>query len=163
MSKVDEMFEKLGYIEHFNTEYVEVFRTDSSHSMGHSIEFLIKSHKVFNTYNSITMEELQAINEKAKELRMELEELMKLLSEKVKRDRYGNLYIELKEFDKDLILKDLGKERYYLCLVNTVCDDFVKQYCNKEKYGFEHYNRHYINDDTLEIRVIKESKKKQKM
>ena len=64
----DEMFEKLGYIEHFNTEYVEVFRTDSSHSMGHSIEFLTESHKVFNTYNSITMQELQAINEKVKEL-----------------------------------------------------------------------------------------------
>lgn len=68
MSKADEMFEELGYIEHFNTEYAEVFRTDSSHSFGHSIEFLTKSHKVFNTYNSMTMKELQAINEKVKEL-----------------------------------------------------------------------------------------------
>lgn len=72
MSKADEMMEKLGYIEHFNTEYAEVFRTDSSHSFGHSIEFLTKSHKVFNTYNTINMQELQAINEKCKELRLDL-------------------------------------------------------------------------------------------
>ena len=64
----DEMFEELGYIEHFNTEYAEVFRTDSSHSFGHSIEFLTESHKVFNTYNTINMQELKAINKKIEEL-----------------------------------------------------------------------------------------------
>ena len=65
----DELLNELGYIEHFNTEYAEVFRTNSSHSNGHSIEFLTNSHKVFNTYNSITMQELQSINKKCKELR----------------------------------------------------------------------------------------------
>lgn len=68
MSKADKMFEKLGYIEQFSMDKFIVYRTDSSHSMGHSIEFLTNSHKVFNTYNTINMQELQAINEKVKEL-----------------------------------------------------------------------------------------------
>ena len=30
----DEMFEELGYIEHYNTEYAEIFRKDSRKSFG---------------------------------------------------------------------------------------------------------------------------------
>ena len=68
MSNADTLFEELGYIEQFSKDGFIVYRTDSSHSNGHSIEFLKKSHKVFNTYNTITMQELKAINTKVKEL-----------------------------------------------------------------------------------------------
>ena len=72
MSKADKIFEELGYIEQFTLNEFIVYRTDSSHSMGHSIEFLTKSHKVFNSYNTITMQELKAINIKCKELGWEV-------------------------------------------------------------------------------------------
>ena len=78
---------------------------------------------------------------------------MKLL-EKAKEDKYGNLYIEQKEFDNDEIVKDLGDERWYFSLSNTVCDDLVEEFCSKEKEGFELYDRHFWNDDTLQVKII---------
>ena len=66
----DEMFEELGYIEKFTYDKFIVYRTDSSHSVGHSIEFFTDKHKVFNSYNTINMQELQAINKKCFELRL---------------------------------------------------------------------------------------------
>lgn len=67
MSKADEMFEKLGYIEHYNTEYAEIFRKDSKKSFGRQIAFNQKTKGIM-IENYITMQELQAINEKVKEL-----------------------------------------------------------------------------------------------
>ena len=84
---------------------------------------------------------------------MSREEFMKLL-EKAKEDKYGNLYIEQKEFDNDEIVKDLGDERWYFSLSNTVCDDLVEEFCSKEKEGFELYDRHFWNDDTLQVKII---------
>ncbi len=90
---------------------------------------------------------------------MELEEFMNLLS-KAKKDRFGNMYIEEKEFDPDPMFNELGKERWYFTLTNTVCADFVKEYCYKEKDGYEHYNRHYIDDDTLQIKVVRKKEER---
>lgn len=67
MSKADEMFEELRYTEHYNTEYAEIFRKDSKKSFGRQIAFNRKTKRIMNE-NYITMQELQAINEKCKEL-----------------------------------------------------------------------------------------------
>ena len=39
MSKADEMFEKLGYKEHYKHINNEIYRTDSSHCLGKTIIF----------------------------------------------------------------------------------------------------------------------------
>lgn len=67
MRTADEMFKELGYIEHFNTEYAEVFRKDSTRSSRRQIAFNQKTKSIINE-NYISMKELQAINEKVKEL-----------------------------------------------------------------------------------------------
>lgn len=90
---------------------------------------------------------------------MEIEKFMELLS-KAKKDKYGNLYVLEKDVNPDgLFVKDLGKKRWYFTLSNTVCDDFVKEYCTKTKEGFEHYNRHFLNDDTFEVKVVRDKNK----
>lgn len=61
MSKADEMFEIIGYKNTFNNYY--------EHDFGTSIEFENK-YKEINISGHIGIEELQAINEKVKELRM---------------------------------------------------------------------------------------------
>lgn len=69
MSKADEMFEKLGYIEKFkNYCEDEMYRKESSHQVEKSIKFYNydKSIKIYPF--KINMQELQAINEKVKEL-----------------------------------------------------------------------------------------------
>lgn len=86
---------------------------------------------------------------------MELEEFMKLLSIASK-DRYGNLYVNEKDISFGLRNKDFNKKRWYFTLTNTVCDDLVKGFAHKEKEGFEVYDRHFIDDDTLQIRIVKE-------
>ncbi|MCI9245591.1 MAG: hypothetical protein HFJ30_00315 [Clostridia bacterium] len=89
---------------------------------------------------------------------MELNEFMKLLG-KAKKDRYGNLYIERKEIDDNPFLKELHKSRWYFTLTNTVCGDLVKNYAYKEDNGFEIYDRHSWNDDTLCIKIVREKNK----
>ena len=88
---------------------------------------------------------------------MELETFMKLLS-KAKKDRYGNLYIEEKEIDNSPLTRELHKNRWYFTLTNTVCCDLVKEYAYKGKNGYEIYDRHSWNDDTLEIRIVREKR-----
>lgn len=76
-SKADKMFEELGYIEHFkyveNEGYIntETYRTDSSHCMGRSIIFQYVNKRILMP-QVITMQELQAINKKCKELRVDI-------------------------------------------------------------------------------------------
>lgn len=107
---------------------------------------------------NVNMQELQVINKKVEELRMDLEKFMELLS-KAKKDRYGNLYVERKDVEDCSMIKDLQKQRYYFSLSTTVCDDLVKEYAHKEKEGFEIYDRHSWNDDTLEIKIVREKNK----
>lgn len=76
-SQADKMFEKLGYIEHFNYSENEVYidtetyRTDSSHCLGKSIIYQYVDRRILMP-QVINMQELQAINQKCKELRLDL-------------------------------------------------------------------------------------------
>lgn len=66
MSKADKMFEKLGYEKeetNYSIRYIKFIFKD----LGHRIVFY-KDDKSVNTYGKIDMQELQAINEKCKEL-----------------------------------------------------------------------------------------------
>ncbi len=67
MSKADEMFERLNYIEHYKNTDNEVYRTDSSRCLGKTIIFQYKVKRVC-VPQVLYMEELQAISEKFKEL-----------------------------------------------------------------------------------------------
>lgn len=89
---------------------------------------------------------------------MDLEKFMKLLS-KAKKDRYGNLYVERKDVESDSVVWGLEKQRYYFSLSTTVCYNLVKEYTNKTSEGAEVYDRHFINDDTLEIKIVREKNK----
>lgn len=67
----DEMFDELEYIEHFNTEYAECYRKDSSHCCNRQIGFNVLNKNVMVDYY-ISQDELKAINKKCEELRMAL-------------------------------------------------------------------------------------------
>lgn len=60
-----------------------------------------------------------------------------------KEDQYGNLYIE-GEYDN----------RIYFCTIETVCEDLIEKYCCKEEDGYELYDRHFWNDDTLSCIIV---------
>lgn len=93
---------------------------------------------------------------------MNKERFIELLKN-AKTDKYGNLYIEQKEFDDDLIFKDLGEKRWYFSLTNTLCDDLIEEFCGQDSNNnFELYDRHFWNDDTLEIKVINDGNPKKK-
>lgn len=80
-----------------------------------------------------------------------------ILLKNAKEDKYGNLYIKEGYFTnkEDIFYEDMKNKKWYFTLTNTVCDDFIKEYCSQDRNNnFEHYNRHFINDDTLEIKVI---------
>lgn len=63
----DEMFEELGYIEHFKSDYSETYREDSTHQLGRSFVFRYLGKRV-NVPATLEMQELKAINKKCKEL-----------------------------------------------------------------------------------------------
>lgn len=93
---------------------------------------------------------------------MSKEEFLKLL-ENAKEDEYGNLYVEQKEFDDGIIFKELGNKKWYFSLSNTLCDDLIEQFCSQDsKNNFELYDRHFWNDDTLEIKIINNGKPKER-
>lgn len=72
MSKADEMFKELGYIEKFKNHCEdEMYRKDSSHKLGKTIKFRSYEKSIEIYPCKIDIKELQAINEKVKELRME--------------------------------------------------------------------------------------------
>lgn len=83
---------------------------------------------------------------------MNKETFMKLL-EKAKTDEYGNLYIVE---NKD----EYGEQRIYFGTITTVCDDLIEQFCGENDDGFELYDRHFLNDDTLECKIVNVGKLK---
>lgn len=89
---------------------------------------------------------------------MDIEKFVKLLS-KAKKDRYGNLYVERKDVEVDSVVRGLEKQRYYFSLSTTVCDDLVEMYSDKTSEGAEVYDRHFLNDDTLKIKIVREKNK----
>lgn len=86
---------------------------------------------------------------------MDKEKFMKLL-EKAKKDEHGNLYVEQNDVEPYKHNEYMNKKRWYFSLSNTVCDDLVEEFCTETKEGFELYDRHFINEDTLEIKIVKE-------
>lgn len=93
---------------------------------------------------------------------MNKEKFIELL-ENAKEDKYGNLYITEGEFtDKDdLFYEDMKDKKWYFSITNTVCDDLIEEYCGQDtKNNFELYDRHFCNDDTLEIKIINNGKPK---
>ena len=64
----DKMFEELSYIEHFKNGTNEVYRTESSHCMGRSIIFQYENQRILPP-QTLTMQELKAINKKCEELK----------------------------------------------------------------------------------------------
>lgn len=67
MTEADKLFEEMGYIEHFNTEYEEIYRKNSRRCFGRQISFNMHTKSINNEYY-INMQELKAINLKCKEL-----------------------------------------------------------------------------------------------
>ena len=85
------------------------------------------------------------------------------LLKNAKIDKYGNLYVEQKEFDDGFIFEGLGVKRWYFSLTNTVCDDLIEEFCEQDSNNnFELYDRHFWNDDTLEIKIINNGNPKKK-
>ena len=72
-------------------------------------------------------------------------------------DEKGNLYY----IDNSI---GIGN-RVYFATITTICEDFVKTYCYDGDRDGEAglYDRHFTrNDDTLEIIIVKDLKKKHK-
>lgn len=89
---------------------------------------------------------------------MNKDKFLKLL-EKAKTDKYGNLYIEQKDIEPDT--EDFfANKRIYFGTISTVCDDLIEEFCRETDTGFELYDRHFINDDTLECQIVNVGKLK---
>ena len=95
---------------------------------------------------------------------MSKEEFINLL-QNAEEDEYGNLYVKGScLFKKEkLFYEDLKDKRWYFTLTNTECNDFIEEYCAQDiKNDFEYYDRHFIYDDTLEIKVINNGNPKER-
>ena len=79
---------------------------------------------------------------------MNKDKFLKLL-EKAKTDKYGNLYIDRREIDKNWN----EEQRIYFGTISTVCDDLIEEFCGETDTGFELYD-YFINDDTLECQIV---------
>ncbi len=79
------------------------------------------------------------------------EEFIELLNN-AKTDEYGNLYIDGKYDNK-----------IYFCTITTICEDLIEVFCSQDKEGFELYDRHFVNDDTLECEIVNVGKIKDRV
>lgn len=70
------------------------------------------------------------------------EEFINLIKS-AKTDKYCNLYIEGKY-----------ENRVYFSTITTICADLIEEHCCEEENGFELYDRHFWNDDTLECKIV---------
>ena len=86
---------------------------------------------------------------------MNKEKFIKLL-EQAKEDEYGNLYVIQKiSLKEEFVEQDMeDTHRVYFGTITTKCDDLIKEFCTKEKEGYELYDRHFVNDDTLECKIV---------
>lgn len=92
---------------------------------------------------------------------MDKEKFIKLL-QNAKVDKYGNLYVLEKEIEKPMF-EDMGEKKWYFSLANTLCDDLIEEHCGQDNNNnFELYDRHFWNDDTLEIKIINNGNPKKK-
>jgi hypothetical protein len=72
---------------------------------------------------------------------MNKEQFIKLLNN-AKEDENGNLYI----LD--------GTQKIYFGTITTICDDLIENFCNKENDDYILHDRHFLNDDTLECKIV---------
>ena len=86
---------------------------------------------------------------------MNKEKFIKLLDQ-AKEDEYGNLYVIQKiSLEEEFVEQDMeGTHRVYFETITTKCDDLIKEFCIEEKEGYELYDRHFVNDDTLECKIV---------
>ena len=68
MSKADEMFEKLGYCKQNFLEHTDYYNEEWETIISFNDDKSFVSLDIYDGYAKITMQELQAINEKVKEL-----------------------------------------------------------------------------------------------
>ena len=88
---------------------------------------------------------------------MNKEDFIKLL-ENAKEDENGNLYF------LDKILADDNDEeahRVYFGTITTICEDLIEVHSSECNGYQEVYNRHFWNDDTLEIKIVNKNKGKE--
>lgn len=79
---------------------------------------------------------------------MTKKEFIKLINN-AKVDENGNLYY----IDNSLSIGN----RVYFATVTTICEDFATTYCYEQDGESGRYDRHFtLNDDTLEIILVKE-------
>lgn len=88
---------------------------------------------------------------------MSKEEFIKLL-EFAKEDENGNLYFEDKILTSD---DNSDAHRVYFGTITTICGDLIKEHSNECDGYREVYNRHFWNDDTLEIKIVNKNKGKE--
>lgn len=88
---------------------------------------------------------------------MSREEFIKLL-DNAKEDENGNLYF----LDK-ILTNDESEEahRVYFGTITTICDDLIEEHSSECDGYQELYDRHFWNDDTLEIKIVNKNKGKE--
>ena len=56
--------------------------------------------------------------------------------------------------DNLYVINDYGQKTYF-CTIKTICADLIGEYCCKEEDGYELYDRHFWNDDTLICQIVR--------
>ena len=87
---------------------------------------------------------------------MDKEEFIKLIN-KAKVDEKGNLYIIQKIVGDEFVNEEeeSGTHRVYFGTITTICEDLIEEHASETKDGFELYDRHFWNDDTLECKIVR--------
>lgn len=85
---------------------------------------------------------------------MNKEEFLNLL-ENAKEDENGNLYFLDKILSSD---GDDEAHRVYFGTITTICDDLIEEHSTECGEYREVYDRHFWNDDTLEIKIVNKNK-----
>ncbi len=71
-------------------------------------------------------------------------------------DKYGNLYIREKFVkDNEYGLRE-DDRKWYFSLTNTVCEDLIDIITDYGDLPNKHeiYDRHWVNDDTLQSKIV---------
>ena len=144
MSEADKMFEELGYIKskNYSTEYKEKYKKDDDNVYYFDLlhKEYYKSGEWDGMCGSTTMQELQAINKKVEELRMELSEEELDAIEEVNRFAKGlnnyctteDILIVLKLIPK--LQGKIEKLQKEIKEADEIIDNSIEQQHEREKY-----------------------------
>ena len=84
---------------------------------------------------------------------MNKDKFIELLN-RAKVDENGNLYV-IEDIWKGIVdVENEDTHRVYFGTITTKCDDLIKEFASEVKNGFELYDRHFWNDDTLECKIV---------